>query len=436
AERLNRENFRDSIRIQISRFTEDIVSAPISRLFDNQDAEPENRLFPVLSAIMSDFIDSASFRSILSSLMNSLITRVLDVPVSAVADKIEDPEKLIDRLIGRLVSEDSRNFVTLTIEELTENLRESRTRGGAYPYDGTLREIGFTSVYAFYPSILNALLSWMQLPETRKNLEVRGRKLVKSIVDRLSGLQRLFVTAGKFDKKIEESMPTIVDDIIDSVKKTGEDEVTKKNLSAVLGENLVNALLSGKNAESTSALPVLVDNLFDFLNKKETRKSLAEFFRKKFGESQYTTVREIIVRVSGTDGSDLIELLSKKLISGIIESRKSIGQAFSGMFKTAFEPFLGISLRELLNLGDERKNMLDTFIAGKVLDLLREKVPALIQSFNIYQIVVDRINSLEIESVEKLLLIVIEKHLKWINIFGGILGALIGALQVLLRVVM
>ncbi|TFG63814.1 MAG: DUF445 family protein, partial [Spirochaetales bacterium] len=47
AERLNRENFRDSIRIQISRFTEDIVSAPISRLFDNQDAEPENRLFPV-----------------------------------------------------------------------------------------------------------------------------------------------------------------------------------------------------------------------------------------------------------------------------------------------------------------------------------------------------------------------------------------------------
>jgi len=35
--------------------------------------------------------------------------------------------------------------------------------------------------------------------------------------------------------------------------------------------------------------------------------------------------------------------------------------------------------------------------------------------------------------VEELLLSVISRHLTWINVFGGILGAVIGAMQVFLQ---
>jgi uncharacterized membrane protein YheB (UPF0754 family) len=41
-----------------------------------------------------------------------------------------------------------------------------------------------------------------------------------------------------------------------------------------------------------------------------------------------------------------------------------------------------------------------------------------------------------VKRVEELLLIVIARHLKWINLFGALLGALIGGSQVVLRFVM
>jgi uncharacterized membrane protein YheB (UPF0754 family) len=45
-------------------------------------------------------------------------------------------------------------------------------------------------------------------------------------------------------------------------------------------------------------------------------------------------------------------------------------------------------------------------------------------------LVVDKIESLDMEQVEELLLEVIRTHLRWIVIFGAFLGFLIGAVQV------
>ncbi|MQY76665.1 MAG: hypothetical protein GH155_03460 [Spirochaeta sp.] len=45
----------------------------------------------------------------------------------------------------------------------------------------------------------------------------------------------------------------------------------------------------------------------------------------------------------------------------------------------------------------------------------------------------DKVNALEVIEVERLLLQVIASHLKWINLFGALLGALIGLSQIALR---
>ena len=47
--------------------------------------------------------------------------------------------------------------------------------------------------------------------------------------------------------------------------------------------------------------------------------------------------------------------------------------------------------------------------------------------------VVEKINGLEVEAVEGLLLRVIHRHLKWINVFGAILGFIIGMVQIVTR---
>lgn len=64
--------------------------------------------------------------------------------------------------------------------------------------------------------------------------------------------------------------------------------------------------------------------------------------------------------------------------------------------------------------------------------MLAREVPGLVASLNIKQIVTDKINSLDILKVEGLLLSIMEEHFKYINLFGALLGFLIGCCNLLL----
>jgi uncharacterized membrane protein YheB (UPF0754 family) len=73
------------------------------------------------------------------------------------------------------------------------------------------------------------------------------------------------------------------------------------------------------------------------------------------------------------------------------------------------------------------------WLSARLLAILDQRVPALIEGFDIRQLVVAKVNGLDVAQVEKLLLMVIAKELKWIDLFGAILGGLIGMAQLLLR---
>ena len=63
---------------------------------------------------------------------------------------------------------------------------------------------------------------------------------------------------------------------------------------------------------------------------------------------------------------------------------------------------------------------------------LAEELPRLSERFEVKNIVEERINQLPVIKVEELLLGVMREHFTYINIFGALVGALIGVFQVLL----
>jgi len=83
-------------------------------------------------------------------------------------------------------------------------------------------------------------------------------------------------------------------------------------------------------------------------------------------------------------------------------------------------------------LRDDQKDRVDRFITAKLFEQIDRRVPELIAGLDIHGMVVAKIDSLDIESVEQLLLMVIARHLKWINLFGGVIGAVIGGFQVVI----
>ncbi|MDJ0624465.1 MAG: DUF445 family protein [Desulfocapsaceae bacterium] len=65
-------------------------------------------------------------------------------------------------------------------------------------------------------------------------------------------------------------------------------------------------------------------------------------------------------------------------------------------------------------------------------EMLATEVPGLFASLNVQHIVTEKVDSLDLLRLERLLLSIMEEQFKYINLFGALLGFLIGSLNVLL----
>jgi len=135
-------------------------------------------------------------------------------------------------------------------------------------------------------------------------------------------------------------------------------------------------------------------------------------------------------------GGMLVPTARDLVKNGLVKEIRNHGRGEPSFYRRALEGILekypGLSLGEFLSLGSAKKKTVDLFLAEKAADTLDENVDGALSSVNVKVLVSDRINSLDMLRVEKIVLDVMAGQLKWINFFGAILGALIGFVQVIL----
>jgi uncharacterized membrane protein YheB (UPF0754 family) len=186
-----------------------------------------------------------------------------------------------------------------------------------------------------YPRASAALLDFLRSREVRRELEIRGRVFLASLILKLNVFQRFFLSAAKYDSTLEQKMPEIIDELI-------------CNVEILLQEN----------------------------NIKE------------------------------------------KLINSVTDA---FNQLISDKHK---------NLNEILNISVENKKNLDEFLFQKLMTMADGQMESILNSINIKNLVSDRIDSLDMIKVERIILDVMADQFMWINIFGGILGFLIGMFQI------
>jgi uncharacterized membrane protein YheB (UPF0754 family) len=245
-----------------------------------------------------------------------------------------------------------------------------------------VRETLITAMAGILPALREILIEWLNRPSTQTELHRRGILLMRDAVNSLSGLQRLVVIAAQYDRTMEEKMSYLVDRVIIGLEESiMADETSDALLKAAdeylqkSSERTLDELLSPRRIEK---LAELTDSLF----------SGVDPFRD----------------LAAVRAADVIALLPE-----------------------------GLTLGGLLRWDEELAGEAVPLISELLCDLTAKAVPTALEMMDIEILVTNRIDSLEIERVESLLLAVIQKHLKWINFFGALLGALIGGLQVLLQ---
>ena len=172
-------------------------------------------------------------------------------------------------------------------------------------------------------------------------------------------------------------------------------------------EEIINARLNGKNP------PALVDEDENF----------SSWLKYRFRDFR----------------SKIITPTARDLIKGSLAPAAK-NQDGESSYRLALEnvarKYPGISTREFLSLGEPKKKLLDSFLAEKAVSTLDKNIESALTSVNVQALVSDRINSLDMLRVEKIILDVMAGQLKWINFFGAILGALIGFLEVIFSFLM
>jgi uncharacterized membrane protein YheB (UPF0754 family) len=75
------------------------------------------------------------------------------------------------------------------------------------------------------------------------------------------------------------------------------------------------------------------------------------------------------------------------------------------------------------------QNITSEGMTDKIISAADSQIESILASINIKQLVSDRIDSLDMKRVERIILDVMSDQFKWVEIFGGVLGFLIGAFQ-------
>ena len=292
---------------------------------------------------------------------------------------------------------------------------------------------------ALYEPLADRLVEGMRTPDIRKVLELYGRRIVRMVINQLNLMQRLLVSAAQYERQLQERMPVIVNGLVEELAGAIRSETVR--------EELLKAGIAFLNDLADTPLGELGERFS--VDPRELLAGAVRYGGRRLGEGgdavarlgarihlgPESTVTELLRVLTARDRREIEEAATTFLLSWLQEEerRKRLEIQLTRLAHRLFRGGAGLVSR-LLRLEDpEHKKESDRRLAELVTETIESFLPRALETFNLRQMVVQRINSLDVQDVERLLMQVIARHLKWINVFGAVLGGFIGAMQLFLR---
>lgn len=471
-------SFEQSVRENIGAITSSMLDTKLARIgrrFEPKAGEPstgdgapeasgDGMFGPVgglLATAFGGFTRSASFALLARDLVAYLVDELAARPISSVLGANQTVDSLLGGLLSRLSSEHGRAEIRDRVASWIGGQFETNVPLASIFTDDDVEAVA-RFVDSIYPSLIKFFTRWLRSDSTRRELAVRGRFLVQDIVDRLNGFQRFIITAAQYQRTLDENMPGIIKDAIESIEEAGMDpesrtrivEVIRRELGTMRGRGLAD--VAEKQRESIERTAgALAERAVGVLSGPEFRQGLLEALAgSENGERR--TVGGLLESLFALEGQSPGRFVARLIFpseapqtpgaSGAEPSAgaggaggpsatigSGVASAVTGFFKGFLDDHGEMRIGELLGMDSDAKASFDEALASMLIATVDARIPQILESIDIHDLVVSKINGLNIEDVESLLLRVIEKHLRWINIFGAMLGALIGLFQDLLR---
>jgi uncharacterized membrane protein YheB (UPF0754 family) len=369
--RLAQEDIRASIKNRVANFTNKLLSTRIAEFSLAKTS-------PVAGDVLKSFFQSPIVASILDKAFNFIIENI---------EKNEFFAKSIHEILGderviameKGVSEAVSAYVTANSNVISEQV---------------------TVVFANnFSQIADECIVFLKRNDVHGELETHGRVFLNNAIGKLSATQRFFLSIGQYDERLSERMPEIIDDFIRQLYTLLSDNVNKRRLIMFFADN-TERLLSNSG-------PQIVDVVAGFLSTQNTK-----------------PLKELLQNIKKED----IQVFWQKILDFMPNALRN-SSVIADFLKELFEKHGDIVVASFFPITVDQKDALDVFITEKLLLLADKQIGNALDSINVTALVADRIDELDMIQVERIILDIMADQLKWINVFGALLGALIGFSQ-------
>ncbi|GHV52622.1 hypothetical protein AGMMS49579_10190 [Spirochaetia bacterium] len=395
-ERLGREDVQEKLKAQIALYTGGLLAAPLEKILHPQTGGGSGVSGLILSFIR-DFFYSENFDRLFDSLLRSLL---------------ESPgaKKLLDRSPAEIFGGGDKEALRVKLE--TFILNQLETTHIADELTGPVKKI--------YPQAAAYFIRFLSRSDIHNELEIQGRVFLSNAILKLNVFQRFFISAGQYDRTLQERMPEIIDDLIHQLDELFKDDAIRDQIVAAG----IGAVKNAASAENSAALARFISTLIVGYADMPLGEVLQKFGAGDLAEKGRNLL--LAIRKSFAPGAALTA-------DAVVNGTPFPGTGLLAAAAEALPPELRqVGAGEFFSIGPEKKDALDTIITGKILGLADEQIGAALAGINVRTLVSERIDSLDMLKVEGIVLDVMANQLKWIDIFGAILGFGIGMFQALL----
>lgn len=218
----------------------------------------------------------------------------------------------------------------------------------------------------------------------------------------------------------EEMKLKLKEKIIDNLNTLSESEITSRELiSEYVDETSYNICLNNINEK-------LTDSIFETIVNYNIGKIIAEQIELSAREK----LKGTIIGVFG--GNSIIASISETTVLKVNDYINKNGKELIGnMVNTEINKYENIKISELAtSIANSDINLVEEIM--KIYEnIIIQKIPNIILTLNISKIVEDKINSMDILEVEKLILNIMKKELNALVNLGALIGLVLGFLNLL-----
>jgi uncharacterized membrane protein YheB (UPF0754 family) len=389
------------------------------------------------------FIRSPEFAETVEQAINNRLELFLDQDVDTVlsGNNRDNIYHFLERNISRMSeSEAMEQWVEDFVhQKVYSTLQQKKSLNDILP--NSLQELLIETIEKQVPALLGKISTIVSEPEVRDKIIQGACGGVENFINSLGSMAdmvRGFLPMEKVEEKVQEYLIEKNDAIVAWLQS----EDVQVRIAAILrqrsqdfSEKPIINFIKAENEDTVEEFcSQCAKQLLLLIRGEEVSTTLISMFRTNIEnhiDSGAINMRDMLQSLLGEESMSAGKQWAKKEIRELLQSQdtlKTIDFLMDSLIESLLEKRIG-KLANLVPAGVREgwARSLQTMAST----MLANEVPGLVQSLNIRQIVTEKVNSLEILKLEGLLLSIMEEQFKYINLFGALLGFLIGCLNII-----